>query len=173
MNARKNIDYSEMYANIDKAMVKNLCQMERYCIIGRVVSARSEKGAAVAAAKYLTERFPGPRGFSPRNVRRMQDFYRTYENHPALLRLALQVGWTQNVVILEVDLSMELCEWYLRAAKQFGWSKVELTKNIADNAHEKIVLAIGDDLCNGEEQENKADANNTHKAFGVVKKSSI
>lgn len=81
-------------------------QVELYCAIGKAVNTRLEKGAAVAAAKYLAENYPDAHGISPRNVRRMWDFYRTYENHPALLPLALQIGWTQNVVIMEADLSM-------------------------------------------------------------------
>ncbi len=169
MNIRKNIDYGEMYAVLDRAMAAEMEQMELYCAIGKAVCLRPEKGAAVAAAKYLTESSPDAHGFSPRNVRRMRDFYRTYESHPALLTLALQIGWTQNVVIMEADLSMELREWYLRAAKQFDWSKAALTKNIADNAHEKIVLAIENDLCYSGKQENEATANNTNKAFGIVK----
>ncbi len=170
MNIRKNIDYRDMYAALDHAMASEMGQMELYCAIGKTVSLRPEKGAAVAAAKYLAERYPDAHGFSPRNVRRMRDFYRTYESHPVLLTLALQIGWTQNVVIMEADLSMGLREWYLRAAKQFGWSKAELTDNIVDNAHEKIVLTIGDDLYDGVEQENEAGANSTYKPFGVVTK---
>ncbi len=170
MNIRKNIDYKDMYTALDCAMAAEMEQIELYCAIGKAVSLRPEKGAAVAAAKYLAERYPDAHGFSPRNVRRMRDFYRTYENHPTLLTLALQIGWTQNVVILEADLSMELREWYLRAAKQFSWSKVELNKSIADNAHEKIVLASEDNLYYSEEQKNRAAANSVHKVFGVVKK---
>ncbi len=170
MNIRKNIDYGEMYTALDLAMVAQMEQMELYCAIGKAVSLRPEKGAAVAAAKYLTERYPDAHGFSPRNVRRMRDFYRTYENHPVLLTLALQIGWTQNVVIMEADLSMELRKWYLRAAKQFGWSKAELAENIADNAHEKIVLAIQDDLCYSVKQENEAVTNNVYKTFAIAKK---
>jgi len=169
MNIRKNIDYREMYTALDHAMAAEMEQMELYCAIGKAVSLRSEKGAAVAAAKYLAEHYPDAHGFSPRNVRRMRDFYRTYENHPARLTLALQIGWTQNVVILEADLSMELREWYLRAAKQFGWSKAELAVNIANSVHEKIVLAIKDNLCYNEEQKNGADADNAYKPFSVVK----
>lgn len=170
MNIRKNIDYREMYTALDHAMAAEMEQMKLYCAIGKAVSLRGEKGAAVAAANYLAEHYPDAHGFSPRNVRRMRDFYRTYENHPALLTLALQIGWTQNVVIMEADLSMELREWYLQAAKQFGWSKMELVERIATNAHEKIVLAIEDDLCYSVEQENEAIANSAHEAFGVVTK---
>ncbi len=66
---------------------------------------------------------------------------------------AMEVGWTQNVVILEADLDMEQRMWYLQAARQFGWSKAELTAKIAENAHEFIVLAIAEEMCYSEQQE--------------------
>ena len=71
----------------------------------------------------------------------MRDFYRTYENYPAMLSLAIQLGWIQNVVIMEAELTMELREWYMKAAKQFVWSKTELIANIDANAHEDVVLS--------------------------------
>ena len=43
----------------------------------------------------------------------------------------------------------------MKAAKQFGWSKTELIANIAENAHENIVLAIEDEVCYIVEQEEK------------------
>lgn len=142
MNIRKNIDYSEMYAELDKAMAADIPQMEIYCKIGKAVCRRTEKGAAVAAAAYLSRQYPDVQGFSPRNLRRMRDFYRSYQDQPVLLSLAMELGWTQNVVILESGLSTELREWYLKAAMQFGWSKVELTQKIADNAYEIIILTV-------------------------------
>ena len=157
MNIRKNIDYTELYAAIDSAMeAAEKKQMEQYCEIGKAVSQRTEKGAAVAAAEYLAKKYPDVQGFSPRNLRRMLDFYRTYEDQPVLLSLALQLGWTQNVVILEADLSMELRGWYHKAVRQFGWSKAELIEKIANNAHEMIVLAIDEKVCYIEEQEKTA-----------------
>lgn len=143
MNIRKNIDYSEMYATLDRIMTAVMPQMELYCEIGKAVCMRTEKGAAVAAAEYLSKQYPDVQGFSPRNLRRMRDLYRTYEDHPALLASAMQVGWTQNVVIMEADLSMELREWYLKATSQFGWTKAELNEKIAENTHEQIKLATG------------------------------
>ena len=86
MNIRKNIDYTQLYAAIDSAMeAAEKKQMELYCEIGKAVCQRSEKGAAVAAAAYLSEHNPDAQGFSPRNLRRMRDFYRAYEDQPALL----------------------------------------------------------------------------------------
>lgn len=153
MNIRKNIDYSEMYRALDNLMSQQLPQMELYCEIGKVVCRRPEKGAAVMASEYLNKQHPDVKGLSPRSLRRMRDFYRTYENNPALLSRAMELGWIQNVVIMEADLTMELREWYMKAAKQFDWSKTELIANIAESAHENIVLAIENEVCNIRDQE--------------------
>ena len=141
MNIRKNIDYSQMYATLDHLMEQQLPQMELYCEIGKAVCRRTEKGAAVMASEYLNTHYPDAKGFSPRSLRRMRDFYRTYENYPAMLSRAIQLGWIQNVVIMEAELTMELREWYMKAVEQFGWSKTELTAYIAASAHEDIVLS--------------------------------
>lgn len=50
VNVRKNIDYSAMFAGLDTLVGEKLPQMEMYYEIGRLVSERQEKGAAVAAA---------------------------------------------------------------------------------------------------------------------------
>lgn len=155
MNIRKNIDYSNMYVALDVAMAAENKQMELYWEIGKAVNLRSEKGAAVAAAEYLSKKYPNVQGFSPRNLRRMRDFYRLYENHPVLQALAMRIGWTQNCVIMEAELTMELREWYLKAAKQFDWSKAELTENIINNATEEIVLAIEKEMCYPVKQESE------------------
>lgn len=162
MNIRKNMDYTDMYEALDSAMEKNLSQVELYYEIGRAVCQRTEKGAAVAAAAYLSEQYPNIQGFSPRNLRRMRDFYRAYEDHPDLLTLALQLGWTQNVVILEAGLTMELREWYIKASKEFGWSKAELIDKIETNAHEMIVLKADEKVRDIGEKEEAI----SHKGFG-------
>lgn len=155
MNIRKNIDYNEMYEDLDHLMAQELSQMELYCEIGKAVCQRAEKGAAVMASEYLNKRYPDVKGFSPRSLRRMRDFFHTYENHPVLLSRAMELGWIQNVVIMEAELTMELREWYMKAVKQFDWSKTKLIANIAENAHENIVLAIEDEVCYIVEKEEK------------------
>lgn len=162
MNIRRNIDYSKMYETLDWLVANQLPQMELYCGIGKAVCRRTEKGAAVMASEYLNKKYPDMKGFSPRNLRRMRDFYRIYENHPALLSLAMQIGWIQNVVIMEAELTMELREWYLKAAKQFDWSKIELIENIKNEAHKEIVLDIGQNLCDNKvnNEVNKSDGDN-------------
>lgn len=147
MNIRKNTDYSEMYEALDNLMVQQLPQLILYCEIGKVVCQRAEKGAAVMASEYLNKQYPDVKGFSPRSLRRMRDFYRTYENHPALLSRAMHLGWIQNVVIMEADLTMELREWYIKATKQFIWSKTELIAMIASEVYLEIVLDIENEIC--------------------------
>ena len=160
MNVRKNIDYSKMYEALDNLMARNLPQMDLYCEIGKAVCQRTEKGAAVMASEYLNKCYPDVKGFSPRSLRRMRDFYRTYENHSALLSRAMKLGWIQNVVIMEADLTMELREWYMKAAEQFGWSKTELIASIIENAHENIILETEEETYNLEKREKRWDESN-------------
>ena len=111
MNIRKAVDYSAMFAALEAAMDADLPQMELYCEIGKIVCARSEKGAAVAAAEFLKEQYSDMTGFSPRNVRRMRNFWQLYSSMPELLGEALCLNWTQNVVIMEAELTAEERYW--------------------------------------------------------------
>lgn len=52
MNVRKPVDYSAMFSELDKLVAADLPQMGLYCEIGRLVSGRPEKGAAVADPWY-------------------------------------------------------------------------------------------------------------------------
>ena len=85
MNIRKPTDYTAMFTTLDTLMAAQLPQMELYCEIGKAVCAHSEKGAAVAAAEFIKEQYPDMTGFSPRNVRRMRDFWQLYSGTPELL----------------------------------------------------------------------------------------
>lgn len=82
MNVRKRIDYTIMFASLDDLITADLPQMKLYYEIGRFVSSRLEKSAAVMAAEYLQSAYPNVTGFSPRNLRRMREFYRAYEDAP-------------------------------------------------------------------------------------------
>lgn len=107
MNIRKPTDYTAMFTTLDTLMAAQLPQMELYCEIGRVVSGRSEKGAAVAASEHLQATYPAAEGFSPRNLRRMRNFFRMYGDTPELLAAAMRLNWTQNVVTMEAKLTMD------------------------------------------------------------------
>ena len=147
MNIRKPTDYVTMFTTLDTLMAAQLPQMELYREIGRVVSGRVEKGAAVAASEHLQAAYPAADGFSPRNVRRMRDFYRMYGNTPELLAAAMRLNWTQNVVIMEAGLTMDERCWYIRKAAESGLSKTELLRMIERAEHSEIALGESVDTC--------------------------
>lgn len=97
MNIRKIVDYSAMYARLDQMLERKLSQIELYFEIGKLVSSRKEKGAAVAAAEYLAAKCPNSAGFSPRNLRRMRDFFCAYETASDILCEALLLAWALDV----------------------------------------------------------------------------
>lgn len=113
------------------------------------------------ASEYLNKQYLGVKGFSPRSIRRMRAFYLTYEDHAALLSLSMQSGWTQNVVIMEANLTMDLRKWYMKAVLQFGWSKIELIINIEIKAHNSIAT-------NFEEDAHLAERNTDKVKYGIV-----
>ena len=165
MNIRKPADYTTMFAALDALMAAQLPQMELYCEIGRVVSGRSEKGAAVAASEYLQDTYPATEGFSPRNLRRMRAFYAAYEKTSEIMRLAMHLGWTQNVAILEGCGSSEERAWYVRAVLHFGWKKAKLLAAIESQAWLHSSLDEQALSCYTEEkevsQESESDEENT------------
>ena len=134
MNIRKPTDYSALFSELDKLMTAQFPQMELYYIIGRLVSDRAEKSAAVVASEYLQATYPAVEGFSPRNLRRMRAFYAAYEESPEIMRLAMNLGWTQNVAILERCNSNEERAWYIQSALHLGWKKAKLLEAIGSQA---------------------------------------
>ena len=112
MNVRKPADYGTIY----RKLTAILPQMDEMYAIGKAISQRPERGAAVAAAEFLQANFPDRTGFSPRNVRQIRDFYKTYENDQALLRLAMKIGWTLSVLIMEAKLSRLQKRFYIYKA---------------------------------------------------------
>ena len=147
MNIRKPVDYGTMYRELTAILAQNLPQMDEVYAIGKAISQRPEKGAAVAAAEFLQANFPDRTGFSPRNVRRMRDFYRTYENDQTLLRLAMKIGWTLNVVIMEAELTREQRISCLRKVASKKLSKNELLEIILNGAFVEETVDEPDEIC--------------------------
>ena len=135
MNAQKNADFSNLFADIEQMLVQKLSPLELNFELGKLLDRQSEASAVAAVAKHLADQHPEMNGFSPRSLRRMRAFYRAYKDQPSTLRKALRIGWTQNIVIFEADLTASEREWYILMAGKSGWSKLELTRKIAEKAH--------------------------------------
>ena len=147
MNVRKPVDYGTMHRELTAILAQNLPQMEEVYAIGKLINQRPEKGAAVAAAEFLQANFPDRTGFSPRNVRRMRDFYRTYENDQTLLRLAKKIGWTLNVVIMEAELTREQRISCLRKVASKKLSKKKLLEIILNGVFAEEPVDASDKIC--------------------------
>ena len=95
----------------------------------------------------------------------MRAFYMPYEESPEITRLAMYLGWTRNVAILERCGSNEERTWYIRAVLHFGWKKAKLLAAIESQAWMHSSLDEQALSCYTEEkevfQESESDEENT------------
>ena len=133
---------SAQYAAL-KAVNKELVTL--YWDIGRLIASRqadAAHGAAIAEqlAADLRQEYPGVSGFSRRNVFYMREFYLAYRASPKVQPLVAQIGWTQNLIILQrCKVPLER-EFYIRMTKKFGWTKNVLIHQVENQSYEKTLL---------------------------------
>ena len=117
-----------------------------YWEIGRLIVERQQgetwgKAVVERLATDIRAEFPGLSGFSARNVWNMRNFYLHYRNNTKLQPLAAEISWSHNIAILEkCDDDLE-CEFYIRMARKFGWSKNTLIHQIESHAYERTVTS--------------------------------
>ncbi len=150
MKALKN-DYTKYVNEIRTAIEScyaNKCEpsntelMRLYTFIGGSICAQGEKAFVVHLAVMLGHQFPELKGFSPRNLRRMRDYYRTYEKCPDLKGETQTLGWTQNTVILECCENNEQRTFYIGLASEQNLSKLLLLKAIENGTIEQPIREI-------------------------------
>lgn len=107
-----------------------------YSLIGKCICQQGEKAFVAHLAILLAEQLPQCGGFSMRNLRRMRDFYSTYENQPELMQKAQELGWTQNTVILDCCKTDEQRSFYMELAARNKLSKLALMKAIESEIFE-------------------------------------
>jgi len=110
-------------------------------------------------AADLHRAFPEMQGFSPRNLRRMRAFYRTYpldavalkEKRPPLVAgiesakwppAVAKLPWAHNVILIEKCKNLKEREWYAQAALEYGWSRNILALQIESRLYERRGCAI-------------------------------
>ncbi|MDD4564394.1 MAG: DUF1016 N-terminal domain-containing protein [Eubacteriales bacterium] len=126
-------------SQIDKAEPSNTELMRLYAFIGRSICTQGEKAFVVFLADLLGKQFPDCKGFSPRNLRRMRDYYQAYENTPDLMYETEILGWTQNVVILESCECNGQRAFYIDLALKQNLSKLALLKTIEADTFEQTI----------------------------------
>ncbi len=116
-----------------------------YWDIGRMISRRQVTGMHGDAvveqlASDLRMEFPGVGGFSRRNVFYMREFYIAYRDLPKVQPLVAQIGWTQNLIVLQRCRDPLEREFYIRMTKKFGCTKSVLIHQIENQSYEKTLL---------------------------------
>jgi predicted nuclease of restriction endonuclease-like (RecB) superfamily len=119
--------------------------VEMYWQIGAYISQKIAEaewgdGVVVQLAAYITSIQPSLRGFTPRNLFRMRQFYETYRDDKKVTPLVSQLPWTHNLIILNQSKRPEEREFYLRLAIQEKWSKRELERQFKTALFERSVL---------------------------------
>ncbi len=138
---KENIDTATMSGEIMTALFASFAQAESESISGNMRWGIQKR---MQAGTYIPANLPYGYTLQDHSIRIVEEqaviVQRMYEDTPELLALAMEISWTQNVVILEADMEPDERRWYLRAAGRFGWSKVELQRKIDSDAHLEIQL---------------------------------
>jgi predicted nuclease of restriction endonuclease-like (RecB) superfamily len=147
-------DYASLLAEIKERVraaqyaalkVVNKELVALYWDIGRLIVSRQENathGAAIAEqlAADLRLEFPGVSGYSRRNLFYMREFYLAYRDLSRVQPLVAQIGWTQNLMILQRCKDSLEREFYIRMTIRFGWTKNVLIHQIENQSYEKTLV---------------------------------
>ena len=117
-----------------------------YRDIGQIIHEKqnqSKWGSSVVErlAADLRRQFPGIKGFSPRNLWRMKDFYVSYHGNEKLTALLAEISWTHHISILEKCKDRLEREFYIRMSKRSGWSYRTLLDHIDNKTFERMMTS--------------------------------
>lgn len=126
-------------------------QVGLYWTIGEGIASIQEKhnwGDAVveSLSQDLSKWYPDSFSFSPRNLWLMRQMYTEYRYFAAKLKqpaselqklkqLASEIPWWHNVLIMQKIETLEERKYYLRAAREMGWSRNVLLNQIKGDAY--------------------------------------
>lgn len=101
--------------------------VEMYWQIGAYISQKIAEaewgdGVVLQLSAYMVSTQPSLRGFTPRNLFRMRQFYETYRDDEKVTPLVTQLPWPHNLVILNQSNRLEEREFYIRMEIQEKWS---------------------------------------------------
>lgn len=85
----------------------------------------------------LKETFPEMSGFSPRNIKYMRKFAETWHNEEIMQRVAAQIPWRSNLLLLDKLKSQDERVWYAEKALENGWSRDVLALQIQSGLIER------------------------------------
>ena len=93
-------------------------------------------------ADDLQNEFPGVEGFSPRSLKYMRALAEAWPEESIVQQLIAQLPWGHNVRVLDRIKDRPTREWYLRAALEHGWSQDVLVIQIKSGLREREGKAL-------------------------------
>ena len=131
---------SDLKAQIRTAQTRAALSVNRelvvlYWHIGRVILQRQQAegwGAKVIdqLSRDLKAEFPYMKGFSPRNLKYMQQFAAAWPDEQMVQQVVAQIPWGHNIILLQSLKDAAQRQWYAQAAIQHGWSRNVLAHQI-------------------------------------------
>ena len=118
-----------------------------YWAVGRdILDRQSEEGWGAKVIDRLSadlqQRFPGARGFSPRNLKYMRAFAQTWTEAAIVQQPVAQLPWSHHVVLMDRLGEPDARLWYAAAAVENGWSRNVLAHHISARLIDRSGKAI-------------------------------
>ena len=88
-------------------------------------------------AHDLQAEFPGVEGFSARSLKYMRALAEAWPEEAIVQQLIAQLPWGHNLRVLDRIKDRPTREWYLRAALEYGWSQNILVLQIESRLHDR------------------------------------
>jgi predicted nuclease of restriction endonuclease-like (RecB) superfamily len=129
-------------AQVKAALAVNKELIILYWQIGREILARQQQegwGAKVIdrLARDLKREFPDMKGFSPRNLKYMRAFAEAYPEQEIVQRIAAQIPWRHNQVLIDKLNAQPERLWYAQQSLENGWSRNILVMQIESNLFQR------------------------------------
>ena len=124
----------------------NKTLLELYWSVGEYVSNKTNrnnwgKSTVEELSIFINNKHPEIKGFTPRNIWRMKQFYELYVDDEKLSPLVTELGWTNNLLIISSSKTREEREFYIILAIKNRYSKRELERVIDTGTFERVMLS--------------------------------
>jgi len=120
----------------------NRTSIDLYWELGKLLAETAKRyqwGKSILArlSVDLKEGFDNARGYSEQSLRFMRQFYYEYVEHPDLFKIARNVRWRTNILIMNKVKDVEARKFYLKMAQETLCSRDAIDIQIKSQAYER------------------------------------
>jgi predicted nuclease of restriction endonuclease-like (RecB) superfamily len=135
------------HERLQLTLTANATMILLYWDIGRVILDRqNQQGWGAKIIDHLSEdlklAFPEMTGFSPRNLKYMRKFAQQWPEREIVQRVAAQIPWRTNQLLLDKLDNEEVRRWYAEQTSHNGWSRDILAMQIESRLHQRQGKAV-------------------------------